>query len=447
MDSYLCFWDCKLTVRAADIGGAVCARLDQLNESCLMPMPTQHKSLVTNLLAYGASEVASKASRLLVVVAVARTLDLTQIGIAAAAIAAGDILKALTENGVGQRIIAARDTELDATCATAHRIFWVWCIGLFLAQACVAGALFFIGASPLLAGLVFLMGAEYLFMPAGLVQVALAMRAGKLKQTAAIAGAQFVGANMLAVILIMVWPSAIAMVLPRVLSAPIWLIAVRRLHPWTNHANSHAPLRPFLTYGAAVLGVEVVKVMRLQADKLVVGATLGAETLGLYFMAFNAGLSLSNAFTQALSTVLFPLLAQSEDMKTSVRQSLLVSVGMIAPFVVLQAILAPYYVPVLLGGGWDGIDVLVQVLCLLAIPTTLWTTAASHLRITDRAHQELLVTATLAVCVILNALLLGPFGLLALTTGYVVISTIIMLLAGVITLRPLFEPSTKLVTL
>jgi len=290
-------------------------------------------------------------------------------------------------NCVGQRIIAARDTELDATCATAHRIFWVWCIGLFLAQACVAGALFFIGASPLLAGLVFLMGAEYLFMPAGLVQVALAMRAGKLKQTAAIAGAQFVGANMLAVILIMVWPSAIAMVLPRVLSAPIWLIAVRRLHPWTNHANSHAPLRPFLTYGAAVLGVEVVKVMRLQADKLVVGATLGAETLGLYFMAFNAG------------------------------QSLLVSVGMIAPFVVLQAILAPYYVPVLLGGGWDGIDVLVQVLCLLAIPTTLWTTAASHLRITDRAHQELLVTATLAVCVILNALLLGPFGLLALTTA------------------------------
>lgn len=412
-----------------------------------MPLSTQHKSLFTNLLAYGASEVASKASRLLVVVAVARTLDLTQIGIAAAAIAAGDILKALTENGVGQRIIAARDAELDATCATAHRIFWIWCIGLFLAQACVSAALFFTGASPLLAGLVFLMGAEYLFMPAGLVQVALAMRAGKLKQTAAIAGAQFVGANMLAVILIMVWPSAIAMVLPRVLSAPIWLIAVRRLHPWKNQTNSRASLRPFLTYGSAVLGVEVVKVMRLQADKLVVGATLGAETLGLYFMAFNAGLSLSNAFTQALSTVLFPLLAQSDDMKTSLRQSLLLGIGMIAPLVVLQAILAPYYVPVLLGGGWDGIDVLVQVLCLLAIPTTLWTTAASHLRITDRAHHELLVTATLAVCVILNALLLGPFGLLALTTGYVVISTIIMFLAGVITLRPIFEPSTKLVTL
>lgn len=445
-DSLLCFWDQKLTGCAADNRSLVQARSGQLNESCPMPLPSQTKSLATNLLAYGASEVASKASRLLVVVAVARTLDLTQIGIAAAAMAAGDILKALTENGVGQRIIAARDAELDATCATAHRIFWVWCVGLFLAQACLAAVLYFTGASPLLAGLLFLMGAEYLFMPAGLVQVALAMRAGKLKQTAAIAGAQFVGANMLAIILILLWPSAIALVLPRVLSAPIWLIAVRRLHPWKSQSATRASLRPFITYGAAVLGIEVVKVMRLQADKLVIGVTLGAETLGLYFMAFNAGLSLSNAFTQALSTVLFPLLAQSNDMKTSLRQSLALGIAMIAPLVVLQALLAPYYVPILLGNGWDGIEIYVQILCLLAIPTTLWTTAASHLRITDRAHHEFLVTATLAACVILNALLLGPLGLFALTTGYVVISTIVMLLAGVITLRPVFEPSNQLVT-
>ncbi len=63
--------------------------------------------IAQNLFAYGASEVAAKASRLLVVVVVARSLDLTQIGVAAAALAAADILKALTENGVGQKIISA----------------------------------------------------------------------------------------------------------------------------------------------------------------------------------------------------------------------------------------------------------------------------------------------------------------------------------------------------
>ncbi|MEP5154973.1 oligosaccharide flippase family protein [Planktotalea sp.] len=410
-------------------------------------MPTQIKTFTTSLMAYGASEVASKASRLLVVVAVARSLDLTEIGVAAAAIAAGDILKALTENGVGQRIIAASDEALEATCATASRIFWMWCFGLFAAQALIAGVLYFSSGNAVLAGLIVLMGVEYLFMPAGLVQVALAMRAGKMKQTAAIGGAQLVGANLLSVAMVLIWPSAIALILPRVLSAPIWLFAVRRLQPWSRTGSSFAPLKPFLTYGWAVLGVEVVKVLRLQADKVVIGFTLGAETLGLYFMAFNAGLSLSNAFTSAFSTVLFPLLAQAKDQVQSLRQSLFVGLAMIVPLVVLQALLVPLYVPVLLGAGWEDIDPLVQVLCLVAIPTTIWATAAGWLRTNDRPHVEFAVTAFLALLIVVNALVIGPLGLMELVIGYASITTLIMCGGAYITLRSAFTPSNRMVTL
>jgi len=424
----------------------ITSRCIQRNESEIMSISTQAKTFATNLAAYGASEAASKVSRLLVVVAVARTLDLTQIGIAAAAMAAGDILKALTENGVGQRIIAAKDDALESVCATAHRIFWIWCVGLTLAQTALAGVIYLTGGDAMLAGLVFLMGLEYLFMPAGLVQVALAMRSGKLKQTAAIGGAQLVGANLMAICLILIWPSAFALILPRILSAPIWLLAVRGLHPWKPTSAPRAPLKPFLSYGWAVLGVEVVKVMRLQADKIVVGATLGAETLGMYFMAFNAGLSLSNAFTTAFSTVLFPLLAQSADRLGSLRQSLLIGVGMIAPLVAIQALLVPVYVPILLGEGWGEIETLVQILCLLAIPTTLWATAAGWLRTHDRAEVELAVTASLAVAVIANALLLGPIGLLPMTLGYALATTAIMVIATFLILRPALRPTHPMVT-
>ncbi len=404
------------------------------------------KTFAANLAAYGASEVAAKASRLLVVVAVARMLDLQAVGIAAAAIAAGDILKALTENGVGQRIIAARDDMLDAACKTAHRIFWVWCVGLFGLQAAIAGVMYFAGADPLLVGLILLMGLEYLFMPAGLVQVALAMRAGKLKQTAAISGAQVVGANVMSILLVLIWPSAIALVLPRVLSAPIWLIAVRRLHPWTPKGDSFAPLAPFVQYGWAVVGIEVVKVARLQADKLVVGATLGAETLGLYFMAFNAGLSLSNAFTTAFSKVLFPMLVQSKDRVASMRQSLSVGVGIIGPVVVLQALLAPVYVPLLLGDGWAGIAPMVQILCLLAIPTTLWATAAGWLRSQGRPDLELFATTVLAVSAVANAIWFGSMGLTAIVTGYAAVMTGLMLAATALALGPVLATSSQKVT-
>jgi PST family polysaccharide transporter len=396
-----------------------------------MPISDTARSLSTNLVAYGASEVAAKASRLLVVVAVARTLDLTEIGIAASAMAAGDILKALTENGVSQRIIAASDATLEATCTAARRIFWVWCFGLFALQAMIAGALFMLGGSVLLAGLILLMGFEYLFMPAGLVQVALAMRAGKLRQTAAIGGTQVVGANLLSILLVLVYPSAIALILPRVLSAPIWLFAVRALHPWTPKAGvTPSPLRPFIDYGWAVLGIEVVKVLRLQGDKIVVGMTMGPQVLGLYFMAFNAGLSLSNAFATAFSTVLFPHLSQSADPAAAMRQSVIVGLGLITPFVILQSALAPLYVPLLLGDGWEEVASLVSILCLVAIPTTLWATAAGWLRVQRKPQVELWMTCVLAVAVLASTVLLAPFGLFAMAVGYFVVTGGLMILGA-----------------
>ncbi len=256
-----------------------------------MTTVSQTRSFARNLAAYCLSEVAAKASRLIVVVAVARTMDVAAIGVAAGAIAAADILKALTENGVGQRIIAARDEDLDATCVRAHQIFWAWCLGLFALQIAAGALVWSLTGDALLFALIAILAGEYLFMPAGLVQCALAMRAGKLKQTAAIAAGQVVGANVISAIMALAFPGPIALVLPRLLSAPIWLVAMRRLHPWrADRSVRPAPLAPFLRYGWAVLGVEVVKALRFQADKLVIGAIGGAEMLGLYFMAFNAGL-------------------------------------------------------------------------------------------------------------------------------------------------------------
>ena len=404
----------------------------EISMEIVMLQKSSTNGLVGNLVAYGASEVASKASRLLVVVAVARTLDLKEIGIAATAMAAGDILKALTENGVGQKIMAAKDRELASVCATANRIFWVWCTGLFILQASIAAGYYLTGGSITLTMLILLLGLEYLFMPAGLVNVALAMRAGKLKQTASIAGAQTVSANLISVLMVLVWPSAIAMILPRVLSAPIWLISVRRLQPWKIDVScGRAPLAPFIRYGRAVLGVELVKALRLQADKVVVGMTMGAEALGLYFMAFNAGLSLSNSFTVAFSTVLFPHLTQTTNRISALRNSMLVGVGFISPVVILQAMAAPIYVPMLLGDKWSEISGIVSILCLIAIPTTIWTAASGWLRANDRPEVELMVTVALASGVIANTIFLAPMGLTYVAVGYACVATIIMLGASV----------------
>ncbi len=391
----------------------------------------QHGGFAAQLLSYAASEVAGKVSRLFVVIVVARTLDAEAIGIAAAALATGDILKAMTENGVGQRIVAAPESALAQTCNTARRIFWVWCLALFALQILVAAALFASGYV-LTSGLLAILALEYLFMPAGLVQAALAMREGKLHQTAAIAGTQVVGANLMTAALAFVWASPVAMVIPRVMAAPIWLVLMRRLRPWQPVADQgHVPVRPFWSYGWAVLGTELVKVARLQADKLVVGALLGAEALGYYFMAFNAGLGLATSFAQAFSVVLFPHLCAAKNRAGAVRDGLVHCMMLVTPVIVLQAILAPIYVPLLLGSDWQSVAPAVSVLCLAAMPTVVWSATAGWLRAENRPVQELLVSGALAVCLTLNVAVLAPFGLMAVAKGYLAVATVIMLGASV----------------
>ncbi|MDW4498535.1 oligosaccharide flippase family protein [Sulfitobacter sp. D35] len=393
-----------------------------------------------NLAAYCLSEVAAKASRLLVVVAVARTMDAAAIGIAATALAAADILKSLTENGVVQRIIAAPDEELAATCRRASQIVWVWCLGLFVLQLGLGAAIWQVSGDVTLFVLVAILAGEYLFMPGGLVHCGLAMRAGKLKQTAAIAAGQVVGANVMSAVLALIVPGPVVLVLPRLLAAPLWLVAMRRLNPWhVDRSIAPAPLRPFIGFGAAILGVEIVKAMRQQADKLVVGALMGAEALGVYFLAFNAGLGLANSFAQAFSVALFPRLCTAEDRNTALRDALLLGTALISAAVVCQALAAPVYVPILFGPEWDGISAVVSILCLAAIPGVIWSAAAQWLRAHERPQTELVVTVAVTVALIANTALLAPAGLEAVAWGYLAIAVIVQVGAAIPVLLPVLR--------
>lgn len=377
-------------------------------------------TLFGNLAAYGASEAVAKATRLFLVIAMARSLDALSIGLVATALAASEVLKALTQNGVGQRIIAAEADQLVAVTRAAHRIFWFWCAGLFVLQSVIAAAFWIAGASQIVALMIFALGLEYLFMPGGLVQCFLAKREGKLKTTAAIAGAQVGLTNLAAAALLIVWPSPMAVVLPKALSGPIWLIAMRRLRPWRADTGvASAPLSHFTGFGIAVLGVEVINALRLQADKFVIGAILGAEALGIWFFAINAGLGMANALSVAFAQVVFPHFCAAKNQADALRESLTLAVGILTPAVAAQALLAPWYVPLIYGDDWIEVADLVSLLCLAAIPAMLWTAASQWLRAADRAAEEVRRTIAVAATTLAALAIGAQLGLEAAAVAYV----------------------------
>lgn len=384
----------------------------------------QSNVFLSHLMAYGASEVASKLSRLFVVIMVARHLGAEQIGLAAAALAVCDIIKSLTENGIGQRVMAAKEDDLPSVVARAHRLFWITTLGLFLAQV-LLGGVFFVFGNPIIGGLIALAAFEYLFMPGGLVQAALAMREGKLKHTAAIAGTQIVSANALSVVLVLIFPSPLVLVLPRVLTAPIWLIAMRRLRPWkADPSVAPAPTRAFIDFGTPIIGTSLVNALRQHADKLVIGALLGAEGLGAYFMAFNAGLSIAISFVAAFDKVVFPHLCKGK--LSDARRMAALGLLMISPVVLAQSLFAPLYVPWLLGEHWDFIAPVVSVLCLSAIPLTLWSASAAELRVAGRPDIELGITFSLTAAWLLAAAPAAEFGLMGLANTHLILVTAIL---------------------
>jgi PST family polysaccharide transporter len=379
----------------------------------------------------GFSEVVQKVSRIAVVVAVARVMDAEAIGLAAAAIAAGDIMKSFTETGVVQRIIAAKDKDLAAVVTTARRLFTFWCIGLFVAQLLLAAAIWWVTGGTLVPAMIALLGLEYLVMPAGIVQCALAMRAGKLTGTAAVAGGQVVLANLLTALLAFVFPSPLALIIPRIVTAPVWLIGMRRLHPNVpDKSPNPTPIAHFTGFGACLLGSEIIRTLRLQGDKLVIGVTLGPEALGIYFFAFNAGLSLATSASVAFARVVFPRVAAATNRAQAAGEAIWLAMLMTTPLIVLQALAAPYYVPFLLGEDWAFIAPVVSILCLAAIPGMLWSGTSQWLRAEDRALTELAVTAVLTTLLLASTALLAPYGLETIAWGYLAVTCIVQTAAS-----------------
>ena len=356
------------------------------------------------MLAYGSAEAATRIVRLGSILVVARQISPTLLGVAALALSLFELVRVLTSVGVGQRIIASKGDELQAICNAARRLFWAVCLSVMMIQLMVAAIAFAIFDNCEVAAMLAVLSAVYLFMPAGLVQIFLAMRDQRMAATARVAAVQNIADAALTVALVLMWPSAWAIVLPKLLTAPIWLIEARRTYQWKPSKHiAPAPLSAFSVFGPAILGSELLVAARTHGDKLLVGALLGTEALGLYYFAFNAGLGITQSFVSACNLVLFPHLAnaRSDQFGNEFRRSFILGFVVLCPIVIAQAALAPYYVPVIFGANWVQSVPYVALLVGAALPLYAGAILGARYRAlnTPFAETRLMAAATFAALI------------------------------------------------
>ena len=351
---------------------------------------------IRNLSWMGLSEVGIRVSRLVATVILARFLTDQDYGLAAIVLTTHQFIRVFTRNGILNKIIQADDADVDEICKTAYWLNWMLSGVLFVGQVAIA---FLIAAAYDNASLVMpicAIAATYLVYPLGLVQAALVQRQNQMRVWSLANLLQVGTDNLLTGLFALLGMGMWAIVLPKLLTAPILVVVVWRHCNWRPvYGFTLKKWRNIINFGTRVLGVEWLTTLRENIDYLLIGRFLSIEALGVYYFAFNAGLGISLSVINAIKISLYPDLCKAradwQRLRGRYISGLRTIAKVIVPLVVLQSCLAPVYVPIVFGEKWvtQGAVPILILICLSAIPRPFADAASLLLRAVDKPQLEL----------------------------------------------------------
>ncbi|MBX9924990.1 MAG: oligosaccharide flippase family protein [Hyphomicrobiaceae bacterium] len=384
--------------------------------------------LMRNVGWYSLAEAANRITRLITAIVLARALLPNDFGIAAVAITTFEIVSVLCMNGIGQAIVRARDDELPALMNTARRASWVVCIGAFVIQVLIGLAAAIIIGRPDVFWMILCLGLVYLTLPFGQMHAHLIVRANRLHVLAGIAVVQVALDNILTAAFAFSGFGAWAIVLPKLLTAPIWVIGMRRAQSWKpDRTAGYAPWRPLARFSSAIIASELLVAARFNLDKVLVGAILGLEALGIYYFIFNAGIGFSLSLTNSLAASVYPhlaeLAAKPRAMLARYDQLIIRAAIPVSTIIFMQACLATLYVPIVFGARWEPYASLVAALCFSAIAKPAFDSSCQLLRAFGRPRLEVYASAALTFAALMSLTLGLQFGL---STGVIAYTMMVL---------------------
>lgn len=388
-----------------------------------------------------------RVTRLITTMTLARLFTPEIFGEAAIALTVFEIIRLFNENGLGAAVVRASDKQLHGVARLAQRLTWLVAFGLFVVQALAGIIAARLTGRAELAWLIITLAGVYLIMPAGCVHAWILMRGEAVKRLAGVNAAQLIVDNALTLVLALTGFEVWAIVLPKLLTAPIWLIGVRWGRPWRPDGHrTLAPLGPLLSFCLPVLASELIAGLRHHGDKLLIAMMFGLEAAGLYFFAFNAGVGLSSAVITAFNRVIYPRYCAASHEAGGLSgcyDSVLTQFGPVFCLVFMaQALAAICYVPIIFGTAWQSAIPLVCVLCLTGTARIYTDASLLALRAIGAARAELISAASLTVMSALGLLTGARFGLLGSTLGYLAALIISALVIMIIT-RSQLHPTPK----
>ncbi|MDJ0508853.1 MAG: lipopolysaccharide biosynthesis protein [Crocosphaera sp.] len=341
------------------------------------------------------AELINRVFRLGTTVVLARMFSSAEYGLMAIIYTAFEFAQVFTlSQGLGAKIVQVEEESLPAICNSSYWLNWLLCIIIFILQCLAAFPIaHFYDNNDIIAPLC-TSALVYLMFPLFVVSAALNRRANRLQVIALCNVTQSILANLITIALAFMGMGVWAIVLPMVLTTPVWIIINWKHNPWRPPININLEKwQEVVTFGGNLLGVKLLDKLRANLDYLIIGGFLGLNELGVYYFAFNAGFGISRNVISIFTSALFPYLCQVRtdlvQLKKRYFSSLKKAFLVIIPFIALQSSLAPLYVPIIFGEKWTSAIPILILVCLSVIPYSLFIFTSELINTIGKPHLTL----------------------------------------------------------
>lgn len=364
------------------------------------------------------AEIANRIIRLATTVILARMFSPQDYGLMAIIYTVSDLFQVFTlKGGVGAKIIQADEQDVKAICNTAYWLNWITCGSLFIIQCIVAFLLPYFSKDqnltlPLI-GLAF----TYLAYPLFVTHLVLIERENRFKVTATCNVVASIVSSVITATLALLGMGIWSIIWSIILTSPIWIFLTWKYQDW------RPPLRfsldrwqEVLSFGSNLLISDLLNKVRDNVDYLIVGRYLGVEALGMYYFAFNAGSGITTSILITFMSPMYPHICEVRNNYWQFKKRYLSSLKkvtlILVPLILLQASLAPFYVPIVFGSKWEPAIPILILICLSVIPKIYSWAASLLLNAINKPQITLQVTFIFTTIFIIAILAVVKAGIL-----------------------------------
>lgn len=375
------------------------------------------------------SLVTLQTSRLVVALILARLLAPRDFGLAGMVLVFSALVFIFADLGLGSALVQrASITQVDRS-----TVFWTTtAVGAFLTLVGVgvSGLIADFYDEPQVAALFVGLSLNFVIVAIGSTHTALLNREMRFKRIELLKVAATLVGAIVGVSVAVAGHGAWAIIGQLLAIEVVFALAVWWLCPWRpSFRFSRASLKDLGAFGGNVLGTQLLFFANRNADNLLIGRFLGPASLGTYVLSYNVMLAPFNQIASPLQEVLYPALSRIQDdprRVASVWVRINRLVGALAiPALAGLAVLAPDFVPVVLGERWHNAIPVIQILTWVGALQSLQRLNSSILQALDRtgALLRFALAGTLAALV---AFVVGlHWGIVGIAAGYAIASTFV----------------------